>query len=464
MRYLIRTVNGLAWLYLAGAVAIGILLRTAGERWWPATVLLFAPRWVWAIPLGAFLPATAALALINRLGHDRRQTRRQAPGVRRQDCEQGSGDEKAEGTRQKAEDQIAKPQDLKPKTTDTSPKSKIQNSKSVALPVVLATVWVAWPLMGLCCSWSLVSSPLSVAQEGSGFRVRGSGTEDGLGRPSSIRVLTCNVGLEGYDEEALARFIDETMPDVVTLQEGYKQGSEVRVQGSVEENIEGRRQKAEEEASGVSRQASVAEGALAPSLPRPLAPSSSGWHVSAAPGIFLASRFPIVSQQMLQRTTDWGGTRTVGVAYQLDAPGGPFAFVALHLYTPRKGLMATPTRPWHGNEELELNTAWRAKESADVAKWVAGLPGAVIVAGDMNLTPESEIFRRDWSRYTDAFSAAGFGYGYTYGYRASRPFWGIRIDHVLADANWRVERCWVGPHIHSDHRPVVADIVREGRR
>jgi endonuclease/exonuclease/phosphatase (EEP) superfamily protein YafD len=31
-------------------------MRFAGERWWPATLLLFSPRWLWAVPLGLLLP------------------------------------------------------------------------------------------------------------------------------------------------------------------------------------------------------------------------------------------------------------------------------------------------------------------------------------------------------------------------------------------------------------------------
>lgn len=38
-------------LYAIGAVAIYALFRVEGETWWPATFLLFSPRWLWAVPL-----------------------------------------------------------------------------------------------------------------------------------------------------------------------------------------------------------------------------------------------------------------------------------------------------------------------------------------------------------------------------------------------------------------------------
>jgi vancomycin resistance protein VanJ len=42
---------GLAWLYLALVLGLWLVLRTASDRWWPATLLLFGPRWVWLLPL-----------------------------------------------------------------------------------------------------------------------------------------------------------------------------------------------------------------------------------------------------------------------------------------------------------------------------------------------------------------------------------------------------------------------------
>jgi endonuclease/exonuclease/phosphatase (EEP) superfamily protein YafD len=79
---------------------------------------------------------------------------------------------------------------------------------------------------------------------------------------------------------------------------------------------------------------------------------------------------------------------------------------------------------------------------------------ALLIAGDFNLPPESAIFRASWGGYTDAFPAAGCGYGYT---KFTR-WWGARIDHVLAGAGWQVRDCTVGPDVGSDHRPVLATL------
>src|ERR1700720_2127653 len=43
------------WIYLALLLAVWALLRL-GDRWWPATLLLFGPRWPFALPLLVLTP------------------------------------------------------------------------------------------------------------------------------------------------------------------------------------------------------------------------------------------------------------------------------------------------------------------------------------------------------------------------------------------------------------------------
>jgi len=55
-----RLTAGVAWLgrlYLLALLAVWALLTWAGDAWWPATVLLYLPRWPWALPLLVLLPA-----------------------------------------------------------------------------------------------------------------------------------------------------------------------------------------------------------------------------------------------------------------------------------------------------------------------------------------------------------------------------------------------------------------------
>jgi vancomycin resistance protein VanJ len=45
------------WLYVAAVLAVWLLLHWGGDRWWFATMMLFGPRWFYAIPLVALVPA-----------------------------------------------------------------------------------------------------------------------------------------------------------------------------------------------------------------------------------------------------------------------------------------------------------------------------------------------------------------------------------------------------------------------
>ncbi|MDH5316675.1 MAG: endonuclease/exonuclease/phosphatase family protein [Gemmatimonadota bacterium] len=49
------------WLYLAGVIASALLLWLLGDRWWPATVLTYGPRWLLLVPA---IPLAAATLLV----------------------------------------------------------------------------------------------------------------------------------------------------------------------------------------------------------------------------------------------------------------------------------------------------------------------------------------------------------------------------------------------------------------
>lgn len=56
-RWLVR----LSWGYLAAVVIACVVLWTLSERWWPATVFLFGPRWILLLPLAVLVPVAVAL-------------------------------------------------------------------------------------------------------------------------------------------------------------------------------------------------------------------------------------------------------------------------------------------------------------------------------------------------------------------------------------------------------------------
>lgn len=332
-----RLAGWLAWAYAAGLIAVWLVLRAGGDRWWWTTVLLFTPRWGWALPLAVIAPAV----LLWR--------------------------------------------------------------RRLAWLVASTALLAAGPLMGFCVPWQRIANV--------------AGDDDSWGYPP-LRVLTCNVGLKPLVHGGLETLIADARPDVITLQEKFDE-----------------------------------EG-----LRRLLGPT---WQIEVTPGILVATQFPIVSRKLFtgSEAVAW---RTVAIDYRMETPAGPVDFVAVHLYTPRKGLEAIKDQHLSGVEGMRANLARRSRESAELRRWIDGLAGPVILAGDMNLPGESAIFRRDWSDFADAFATAGLGYGYTYGYTTSGKLYGIRIDHVLAGAGLRVERAWVGPHVGSDHRPLLAVLEPTG--
>jgi vancomycin resistance protein VanJ len=49
-------------LYLASILLLWAILRFRADVWWPATLVLFGPRWIWALPLAVLAPLAALRA------------------------------------------------------------------------------------------------------------------------------------------------------------------------------------------------------------------------------------------------------------------------------------------------------------------------------------------------------------------------------------------------------------------
>lgn len=224
-----------------------------------------------------------------------------------------------------------------------------------------------------------------------------------------LRLLTCNMHYRSPDPAAFDQLLAEAAPDVVAVQEW----------------------------PGWQRSRVLADG----------------WHVRRTPGLFLASRFPIRLATDLGRDS-MGGKGSV-MRYELETPAGLVTLFSLHLASPRDGLSEVIRDNDRGATELQAGSELRWEQSANVARAAAAVSGPLLLVGDFNTPPESAIFRRTWARYTDAFTAAGWGWGYTFlGKKVA-----VRIDHILAGPGWHCDRCWVGPNVGSPHRPVLADLT-----
>jgi vancomycin resistance protein VanJ len=186
-------------------------------------------------------------------------------------------------------------------------------------------------------------------------------------------------------------------------------------------------------------------------------------HVYALGQYVVASRWPILGCSPGQI-----GYRDESHRYlrcTIDARGVPLTVVTAHFLSPRNGLIATKFDGLEGADEWKQNLSDRLAQSRALARDLAAMPRPLVVAGDLNAAEESQVVQALLQTgLRDAFSAAGRGYGYTYGH-AMRGLDFLRIDHILVSADIAIANSVVGQGQASEHRPVIADLVlkREAR-
>jgi len=242
-----------------------------------------------------------------------------------------------------------------------------------------------------------------------GFRVPWRALLPGAAEGHSLRIISCNCGTGKLDIAALSEFIRESQADVVVLQECHS------------------------------------------SLALALAPP--GWTVDNAWGLCVISRYPFWQVDVLRRKPP-DGWRDLCAHYRIQTPDGAVDLFNVHPRSARDALQTAITHSRKTPEYTEDNISRRRVESRIASQFTGGSTGSTIVAGDFNLSTNSAIFRRYWSDYQDAFTIAGWGYGNTW----FSSWHGVRIDHVLAGSDWRVQESWVGPNVGSDHRPLFAEL------
>ncbi len=244
------------------------------------------------------------------------------------------------------------------------------------------------------------------------------GVETHLGGSSStthsLRVMTCNVDENTFNTQSLAYLIATEEPDVVALQE--------------------------------------VSSATRFSWP-------PGWTVLKHDEFILASRFPIAQHELVNRVSRM--TDNAAIRYIVERLDGPVQIFNVHLESPRPGIEAVLGGPMgvnlSGISRLEDVLRMRAVESAVVSRWIAGFDGPKIVLGDFNMPCESTIYRATWASWGNAFSATGWGFGYTKRSQFWGTSYGTRIDHVLFSPEWNCAAARLGQDIGSDHLPLIAD-------
>ena len=268
--------------------------------------------------------------------------------------------------------------------------------RNLLLPLFAAgAVWV-FPVMGLSLPWSRIAAP----------------------QGPRLRVLSCNVGGDLLDAKALEALVGQVRPDVVLLQEC---AHDIQIAWP------------------------------------------EGWQAARSNGQLVATRFRIQDTKTFSGRDPAGEpTRKYGLYVALESPWGNLGVCNVDLRTPRYGItpvldgitIVKPSR----SHILKKDIEGRRHEAKNLSRWLWQFSEPRIVAGDFNMPTDSAIYRRYWGTYANAFSRAGFGFGRTRWTRVRWLTYGVRIDHILTDANWRACHCWLGPDIGSDHLPVIADL------
>lgn len=81
-------------------------------------------------------------------------------------------------------------------------------------------------------------------------------------------------------------------------------------------------------------------------------------------------------------------------------------------------------------------------------------PYKMIVCGDFNNTPYSYVYRKIKGELIDAFQEAGNGFGHTFDFK----YFPVRIDFILVDKSFKVNRFKTYEEKLSDHFPILAKI------
>jgi endonuclease/exonuclease/phosphatase (EEP) superfamily protein YafD len=269
----------------------------------------------------------------------------------------------------------------------------------------------AWPVAvgaGLGRRWALFATALAVVLAHVAFvapelAARGPVPAAAAG-VRAVRLFNANVYAWNEQPQGIAGEIRSSRPDVVFLQESTP---------AIIEAID-------------------ATGALE-ELPYRLAvPRNDPF------GGLLAARWPLLDQEVVELDG-----RPVLLRATVETEGGPLRLYAVHVVAPFGG----GREPW-------------ADEMRAVAGAVRTERLPVLMAGDFNATWNHRAFRRLLDTgLTDAAAARGRPFQMTW--RQGRfipPL--TRIDHVLTSPGLAVAAIRTGEGRASDHRPIVADIIR----
>jgi endonuclease/exonuclease/phosphatase (EEP) superfamily protein YafD len=283
-----------------------------------------------------------------------------------------------------------------------------------AVPIPFLIVWIAAARAGCKCWLTLVCAVLVLLFPVSRFCVPLNLVSRGDAR--SIRILSFNARGGDFDASRFQDLLNSAVPDVVCIQE---------VGEGVRKTLDAK------------------------------------WSVHQAGQLLVASRLPMVAISTLNRRVAGRWPRPICQVVAVTLGEQSIYVATVHPLSPRRGLaditsrrtLLAPSR----RGTLEAEIAVRRDEHRRIRREVGALEGPVLIVGDFNAPTSSSIYRECWTTFLNAFSKTGFGFGHTILIEEGNVRFSARIDHVLASTQWIPLKCWVGPDVGSDHRPLVAD-------
>lgn len=190
----------------------------------------------------------------------------------------------------------------------------------------------------------------------------------------------------------------------------------------------------------------------------PTTPELATLHTHETLGMCMLSRLPVKRIEDRDRKDVWvaAGSGAI-VRYTYDTPSGPFTLTNVHLETPREGFEAfIDAGLGEGIAMLSAKNTQRYVEARLASEWTSREPALPrLVAGDFNTPPQSDLLRETWHGFDNCFGVAGTGFGHT----KETRWLGVRIDHVLASAEWQCQNATPLDGFASDHRPLLAVVT-----
>lgn len=270
------------------------------------------------------------------------------------------------------------------------------------------------------CLWHL-ACVLAVAFGYMTFGVSGSARRD----ESMISAVTFNYGESNRPQ--FAEFLAREKPDFLLLQDARNRGPE-------------------------------------------FAAKQPGSFVSGQGEFVFVSGYPIQKANLLNQP-NWRGI-PVAARFEVLVREKPLVFFSVHLPTPRRelgrflggrrilgDLMGRKSRePGFGNYREWLEQRIALAQALDRVFREEPLP--FIVAGDFNTPDHGYIYHLFADEMTDAFDAAGRGWGLTFPGTTRNPIAGfgpwLRLDFFFAGRGWQPVECRPEPGTKSQHKAVLA--------